>query len=44
METNKIVGAFCATLLLFLGLGFFAEQVYHPHAPEELAFELAVEE
>lgn len=44
METNKIVGAFCASLLVFLGLGFFAELIYHPHQPEELAFALAVEE
>ncbi|MFN3262790.1 MAG: c-type cytochrome [Pikeienuella sp.] len=44
MELNKIVGAFCASLLVFLGLGFFAEQVFYPHGPEELAFALAVEE
>ncbi|MEX2519565.1 MAG: cytochrome c family protein [Paracoccaceae bacterium] len=44
MELNKIVGAFCATLLVFLGLGFFAELTFHPHHEEELAFALAVED
>lgn len=44
MELNKIVGALCASLLVFLGLGFFAEQVFHPHHSDELAFALAVEE
>ncbi len=44
METNKIVGAICSTLLVFLGLGFFAELLYHPHEEHELAFALAAEE
>ena len=44
METNKIVGALCATLLAFLGFGFMAEQIYSPHHSDELAFALAVEE
>lgn len=45
METNKIVGAFCASLLVFMGLGFFAELVFHPsHKDGELAFALAIED
>ncbi|MFV0474946.1 MAG: c-type cytochrome [Pikeienuella sp.] len=45
MELNKIVGAFCSTLLVFLGLNFFAELVFAPaHEEGELAFALAVEE
>lgn len=44
MELNKIVAAFCATLLVFLGLGFFAELALQPHQDEELAFALAVED
>lgn len=44
METNKIVAAICSTLLVFLGLGFFAELAYHPHKSDELSFALAVDE
>lgn len=48
MELNKIVAAFCSTLLVFLGLGFFSELIYHPgggHGEEEhLAFALEVED
>lgn len=44
MEVNKIVAAVCATLLVFLGLNFFAELLYQPHGDEELAYALAVEE
>lgn len=46
METNKIIGGLCATLLAFLGLNFFAEQIFEPyHGDEEhLAYALEVEE
>lgn len=42
-ELNKIVGGLCGALLAFLGLNFFAEQVFHPHHEEELAFALDIE-
>lgn len=44
MELNKIVGALCASLLVFLGLGFFSEQIFDSHESGDLAFALAVEE
>lgn len=45
METNKIVGALCATLLAYLGLNFFAELVYAPHhGEEELAYAIEIED
>lgn len=44
MEVNKIVAGVCATLLVFLGLNFFAELIYYPGEDEELAYALAVED
>ncbi|MEM7547754.1 MAG: cytochrome c family protein [Pseudomonadota bacterium] len=44
MELNKIVAGLCGALLVFLGLNFFAEKVFHPHHTEELAFALEIEE
>lgn len=46
MEANKIVGAVCGSLLVFLGLNFFAEQLFYPkHGDgEHLAFALEIEE
>lgn len=47
MELNKIVGAFCATLLVLLSLNFFSEMIFEnhdKHAGENLAFALEVEE
>lgn len=45
METNKIVGALCASLLVYLGLNFFGELIYEPaHHGEHLAYSLEVEE
>lgn len=44
MELNKVVAAFCSTLLVFLGLGFFSELIFNSHELEELAYMLEVEE
>lgn len=44
MELNKVVAAFCSTLLVFLGLGFFSELIFNSHKSEELAYMLEVEE
>ena len=45
METNKIVGALCGALLVYLGLNFFGEQIFYPHhSGEELAYALEIEE
>ncbi|QIE54403.1 cytochrome c family protein [Pikeienuella piscinae] len=44
MELNKVIGALCSTLLVFLGLGFFSELIFESHHHEELAFALAVED
>ena len=45
MELNKIVAGICSTFLVFLGLGFMAEQIYHSgHHSEELAFSVEVED
>ena len=47
MELNKIVGAFCATLLVLLSLNFFSEMIFEnhdSHGEAELAFALEIEE
>lgn len=44
MELNKVIGALCSTLLVFLALNFFSELVYESHPHEELSFALAVAE
>ena len=46
METNKIIGGLCATLLAFLGLNFFAEQIFDPHHGDDhhLAYALEVDD
>ncbi len=45
MELNKIVAGLCATLLVFLGLNFAAEEIYHSGGHgEELAFAVEIEE
>ncbi|MDC3347893.1 cytochrome c family protein [Paracoccaceae bacterium] len=46
MELNKLVAGICATLLVFLGLNFFAELIYDPHHGDDhaLAFALEIED
>lgn len=47
MEINKIVGAVCGALLVYLGVNFFAEQIFHGggHGGEhEYAYALEIEE
>lgn len=47
MEINKIVGAVVGSLLLYLGVQFFADQIFHPasHGGEhEYAYALEIQE
>ena len=46
MESNKIIGALCGSLLIFLGLNFFAEQLFYPHKVDgdHLAFALEIDD
>jgi len=44
MEVNKMVAGICGALLVFLGLNFFAEQVFHPHQQDELAYSVEIED
>lgn len=46
MELNKFVAAICATLLVYLGLNFFAELIYDPHhsGDHALAYALEIED
>ncbi len=46
MELNKLVAGVCATLLVFLGLNFFAELIYEPHhgGDHALAYALEIED
>ncbi len=43
MELNKLVAGICATLLVFLGLNFFAELIYEPHHGDDHALAYALE-
>ncbi|MEL6236913.1 MAG: cytochrome c family protein [Pseudomonadota bacterium] len=45
METTKIVAGLCGALLIFLGIRFFAEPLYHTASyGDELAYALPIEE
>lgn len=43
MEITKFVGAICGSLLIFLLLGFVAEEIYHTES-DEVAYAIEVEE
>ncbi len=43
MEITKFVGAICGSLLVFLLLGFVAEEIYHTES-EDVAYAIEVEE
>jgi len=43
-EFNKFAGAVLFTLLVTLGVGILAEELFHPHHPEKPGYEVAVAE
>lgn len=43
-EFNKFAGAVLFTLLVTLGVGILAEELFHPHHPEKPGYEVAVVE